>query len=34
MNDGDAVSDDVADVKVHKITKVDNGVESTLEKYL
>nr|XP_039249260.1 uncharacterized protein LOC120326965 [Styela clava] len=34
LNDGDAVSDDVACVKVHNITKVDDGVKATLDKYL
>ncbi|XP_039248992.2 uncharacterized protein LOC120326720 isoform X1 [Styela clava] len=34
MNDGDAISADVACVKLHNFTKVEDGVEATFEKYL
>ncbi|XP_039249086.2 uncharacterized protein LOC120326798 [Styela clava] len=34
MNDGDGVSSDVACVKVHNFTKVEDGFKATLEKYL
>ncbi|XP_039249305.2 uncharacterized protein LOC120327002 [Styela clava] len=34
MNDGDAISANVACMKVHNFTKVEDGVEATFEKYL
>ncbi|XP_077967860.1 uncharacterized protein LOC120326720 isoform X2 [Styela clava] len=34
MNDGNAISADVACVKVHNFTKVEDGVEATMERYL
>nr|XP_039248806.1 uncharacterized protein LOC120326552 [Styela clava] len=34
MNDGNAISADVACVKVHNFTKVEDGVEATMENYI